>query len=226
MMNKKTTVLFDMDGTILNTLQDLMDSANFALEGTGKGPYDLEQYRYFVGNGVRNLIRRALAGCVDPEACGCEPEIGLLEATLAKFKEHYETNKTNKTAPYDGIVLLLQQLKEKGYHTAVISNKYDLAVKELADLYFPNLFTMAVGEGGKVRPKPAPDGVNCVLSQLSVEREEAVYVGDSDVDVQTAHNAGLFCIGVTWGFRGRKELMQAGADAIIDDPQEIWKYLG
>ena len=222
---KKKAVLFDMDGTILNSLQDLADSANFALEGTGAGPYDLEQYRYFVGNGARNLIRRSLAGCVDPQAAGREPEPELVDEIMARFKGHYETNKTNKTAPYDGIMELLAQLKKQGYITAVISNKYDAAVKELATLYFDGLLSAAVGEGGDVRPKPEPDGINKVLKQFGLSKEETIYVGDSDVDVITAHNAGLFCVGVTWGFRGREELERAGAEAVIDSPEEIWEYI-
>lgn len=214
-----------MDGTILDSLQDLMDSANFALQGTGSGPYSLDQYRYFVGNGARNLIRRAVAGHLDPMPEGCEPDPKLVDEVMARFKEHYETNKTNKTAPYDGIMELLAKLKEQGYMTAVISNKYDAAVKELAVQYFDGLLSAAVGEGGDVRPKPEPDGINKVLGQFGLAREEAIYVGDSDVDVITAHNAGLFCVGVTWGFRGRLELEKAGADAIIDSPEEIWEYI-
>ena len=214
-----------MDGTILDSLQDLMDSVNFALQGTGSGPYELEQYRYFVGNGARNLIRRAVAGHVDPMPEGCEPDPKLVDEVMARFKGHYETNKTNKTAPYDGIMELLAKLKELGYMTAVISNKYDAAVKELAVLYFDGLLSAAVGEGGDVRPKPEPDGINKVLDQFGLTKEEAIYVGDSDVDVITAHNAGLFCVGVTWGFRGRQELEKAGADAIIDSPEEIWEYI-
>ena len=224
-MHIKKAVLFDMDGTILDSLQDLMDSVNFALQGTGKGPYELDQYRYFVGNGARNLIRRAVAGCVDPQAEGCESDPALVDEVMARFKEHYEINKTNKTAPYDGILDLLVKLKERGYITAVISNKYDAAVKELAVKYFDGLLSCAVGEGGDVRPKPEPDGVNKVLNQFGLTREEAIYVGDSDVDVITAHNAGLFCVGVTWGFRGREELNRAGADAIIDSPDEIWESI-
>ncbi|MBO5667421.1 MAG: HAD-IA family hydrolase [Firmicutes bacterium] len=224
-MHKKKAVLFDMDGTILDSLQDLMDSVNFALKGTGFGPYGLEQYRYFVGNGARNLIRRAIAGCVDPVAEGCEPDPALVDEVMARFKGHYETNKTNKTAPYEGIMELLVKLKEQGYLTAVISNKYDAAVKELAVKYFDGLLSAAVGEGGDVRPKPEPDGINKVLKQFGLTREEAIYVGDSDVDVVTAHNAGLFCVGVTWGFRGRQELEQAGAEAVIDTPEELWNFI-
>ncbi len=222
---KKKAVLFDMDGTILDTLQDLADSVNFALQGTGSGPYTIDQYRYFLGNGARNLIRRALAGCVDPMAEGKEPDASKVDEIMARFKGHYETNKTNKTAPYDGILKLLVRLKEEKYITAVISNKYDKAVKDLAQLYFPELLSIAVGEGGDVRPKPEPDGINKVLREFGLKPEDAVYVGDSDVDVITAHNAGLFCIGVTWGFRGRNELETAGAEAVIDSPEEIWDYI-
>lgn len=224
-MNQTTAVLFDLDGTLLNSLEDLADSANFALRAMDRPQHSLEEYRYYVGNGVRNLMRRALSGRLDPIPQSDEPAAPLVEEALQRFKAHYEINKTNKTKPYDGVFELLSQLKERGFRTAVISNKYDGAVRELADLYFSGLLDEAIGESQKVRKKPAPDGINEVLARFGYQKEDAIYVGDSDVDVQTAKNAGMFCVGAAWGFRGRQELLQAGADAVIERPEQLWQHL-
>lgn len=203
------TVLFDLDGTLLNTLDDLCDSVNYALGKFGYPARTLEEVRGFVGNGVKLLINRALP----------ENAKEKTDEVLAVFEEHYNLNKENKTRPYDGVTEMLGLVCAK-YKTAIVSNKYDRAVKELKDKLFP-LVNVAVGEGGGREKKPAPDMVEYALKKLGSNKNRAVYVGDSDVDVATARNSGLKLIAVSWGFRSRELLESLNADIIIDDPDEL-----
>lgn len=202
------TVIFDLDGTLLNTLEDLKDAANFALSEFGYPKRSLEEIRCFVGNGVRKLIERAV-----PEACE------NIDECLCVFKKNYSENMCNNTVPYNGILKILKDLQDNGIKIGVVSNKFDSAVKELCKKYFGNLVDIAVGQSDDVPKKPAPDGVLKAMKELGAEKISTVYIGDSEVDVQTAKNSGLPCIGVTWGFRNKNDLQ--GADYIIDNPCDI-----
>ena len=188
------TVVFDLDGTLLDTLDDLADATNAALRACGYPPRSREEVRRFVGNGVHLLIERAAPHGVEEAA---------VERCFALFKEQYGKRMCCKTRPYSGILPLLEALREAGVQYAVVSNKYDGAVKQLSDTQFGGLMKVAIGERVGVRRKPAPDSVLEALRLLGSGVEGAIYAGDSDVDVQTAHNAGLPCIGVTWGFRSK-----------------------
>ena len=212
-------VIFDLDGTLLNTLDDLCDSTNYALKQFGYPERTLDEVRYFVGNGVKKLIERAIPdGINNPD----------FEECLRVFKEHYAANMYNKTAPYNGVPEMLKELRLKGIHTAVVSNKFDAAVKELCKKYFGDLIQVAIGENEEkgVRKKPAPDSVFKAMNELKVSIEEVIYAGDSETDVQTAKNAEIDCIGCTWGFRSKDILKHEGAKYIIDSPQEILKIVG
>ena len=214
----KKTVIFDLDGTLLNTLDDLADSTNYALSKFGYPTRTIDEVRQFVGNGVAKLIERAI-----PEGKN-NPNF---EKCLAIFKENYAQNMYNKTAPYNGIIEMLSNLKSKGIKIAVVSNKFDLAVKELCKKYFEGFIDFAAGENEAqgIKKKPAPDTVLSVLNEFNFAPEDAVYVGDSDVDVNTAKNAGVKSVGVSWGFRGEEELREAGADYIIRNPIELIELL-
>jgi len=207
-------VIFDLDGTLLNTLEDLCDSTNFALEKFGYPARTLEEIRNFVGNGVRKLISRAL-----PDGEGNKD----FEACLNAFKEHYAGNMYNKTAPYPGVLEMLKEFRLKGIHTAVVSNKFDSAVKELCKKYFGDLVQVAIGENeaAGVRKKPAPDSVFHAIDELKVSIENVIYVGDSETDVQTAKNAEIDCIGCSWGYRNREVLVDEGAKYIVNSVDEI-----
>lgn len=212
-------VIFDLDGTLLNTLDDLCDSTNYALKQFGYPERTLDEVRHFVGNGVKKLIERAIPdGINNPD----------FEECLRVFKEHYAANMYNKTAPYDGILELLKELRLKGIHTGVVSNKFDSAVKQLCKKFFGDLVQVAIGENEEkgVRKKPAPDSVFKAMNELKVSIEEVIYVGDSETDVQTAKNAEIDCIGCAWGFRSKDILKHEGAKYIIDSPQEILKIVG
>lgn len=212
------TVIFDLDGTLLNTLEDLTDSVNHALRLSGYPERTIEEVRNFVGNGAVKLIERVVPGGKD------DP---LYEETLRAYKEYYALHCKEKTRPYDGIVDMLDSLYKEGYKLAIVSNKFDAAVKELCALYFGDRILAAIGESEKVRKKPAPDTVYQALKELSAEAGSAVYVGDSDVDIQTAANVPMPCISVTWGFRDRQRLLEAGADAsrMITHPEELLPLL-
>ncbi len=209
---KYDLVIFDLDGTILNTLEDLHDSLNYALGRMGFPKRSLEEVRDFVGNGIRKLIERALPP-------GCDDK--TIEEMLVIHREYYRVHCADKTRPYDGILELLAKLKQRGIRLAVLSNKPDYAVKILCDRYFPGIFDKTYGFREGIERKPAPDAVFALLEELGVQRERAVYVGDSEVDVQTAKNAGLDMVIVEWGFRKREFLIANGAVNLVSAPGEI-----
>ncbi len=202
----KTAILFDLDGTLLNTLEDLRDAVNHTLKSYGFPQRSLEEIRCFVGNGVETLIRKAL------------PQEGqhLLEKVLLDYKTYYSTHNRIKTRPYDGVLEVLEALKEK-YPVAIVSNKQDSAVKPMCREYFGDCY--ALGEAAGIPRKPAPDMVFKAMAELGAER--CVYIGDSEVDVATAQNAGCLCISVLWGFRSRRELTAAGAKHLCQSPREL-----
>lgn len=211
------TIVFDLDGTLLDTLDDLTDSVNASLEKFNLPKRTKNEVRAFVGNGIAKLVERA---------AGEENKL-LWQDVLTEFKKHYAVHCADKTAPYEGILPLLRALKARGIQTAVLSNKADFAVKSLAETYFEGLLQAAVGENEEagIRKKPAPDSLFSVMEQLSAEKETTVYVGDSEVDIQTAKNAGVDCICVTWGFRERKFLEEQGGRIFVDTPENILKFL-
>lgn len=211
----KKLVIFDLDGTLLYTLEDLHASTNFALESEGLPVRSLDEVRRFVGNGIRKLIERAV-----PQ--GTAPEI--TDRVFAAFSRHYEANCMNNTRPYPGIPELLMQLKVRGAKLGVVSNKADEPVKALIAHYFPGVFDSVVGERETVRKKPAPDSVLETVRSLGCTIGDAVYVGDSDVDGKTAANAGCDCVLVSWGFRGRETLEPFGCP-IADDTAELLNIL-
>lgn len=204
--------VFDMDGTILNTLEDLADSTNYALKANGFPERTIDEVRRFVGNGIRLLIERAVPTDTDKE---------LTDKVFDTFKEYYKTHCAVKTRPYDGIKDVLSELRKAGCLTAVVSNKADFAVQDLCKDYFDNLFDFAIGEREGIKKKPAPDSVFEVLSKLNVEKDNAVYIGDSDVDFATSVNAGMDVIMVGWGFRDAEFLREKGVKRIIKQPSEI-----
>lgn len=208
--------VFDMDGTILDTLEDLKDSTNFALEKCGYPTRSYDEVRRFVGNGIRKLIERAV-----PEGLTVEQ----IDRVHEVFTEHYKVHCADKTKAYDGIKPLLEKLRASGVKTAVVSNKADYGVQELCKEYFDGLFDYAVGEREGIRRKPAPDAVNEALRVLGIDKSEAVYIGDSDVDFETAKNAELSCISVLWGFRDEEFLREKGATLFVRDPAEIYDII-
>ena len=215
-MRPYDTVIFDLDGTLLDTLGDLADSTNYALALHGLPARTLEEVRQFVGNGVARLLHLAVPRGTPPE----------LEARcLADFRAHYLLNMEHRTAPYPGILELLDRLRAQGIQTAVVSNKFDGAVKGLCLTYLGERIPVAIGESPNVARKPAPDTVFRALEELGAARERAVYVGDSDVDIQTAQNAGLPCISVSWGFRDAAFLTAHGAQTMADNPAALWALL-
>lgn len=207
------TIVFDLDGTLLDTLDDLTDAVNAALTAYSLPNRTREEVRAFIGNGIVKLMQRA---------CGIEnyPDFdGLLWA----FKRHYKAHCADKTKPYDGVLELLCALKERGVKTAVLSNKADFAVKQLAKTYFDGMLLEAVGENeaAGIRKKPAPDALFSVMETLGASANETLYVGDSEVDIQTAANAGVDCLSVTWGFKDKDFLIENGGKIFADTPLEI-----
>lgn len=208
--------VFDMDGTILDTLEDLKDSVNYALSECGYPKRTYDEVRGFVGNGIRKLIERAV-----PKGT----EIADIDRVHEVFTGYYKLHCADKTKAYDGIKPLIEKLRANGIKTAVVSNKADYGVQELCKQYFDGLFDYAVGEREGIRRKPAPDSVNEALRVLGIDKSEAVYIGDSDVDFETAVNAGLPCISVLWGFRDEEFLREKGAKLFVHDPAEIFDII-
>ena len=209
-------LIFDMDGTILYTLEDLKNTTNYALSEHGFPERTLEEVRQFVGNGIHKLIERAVpAGTSDAD----------IEAVFTTFEIYYKDHCMDTTRPYDGINDLLTKLRAQGYMTAVVSNKVDFAVQDLVKDFFVGQFDVAIGERKGVRKKPAPDSVYEVLKEFDLKKDEVIYIGDSDVDVETARNAGVACCAVSWGFRSVESLKEAGAERIAANPQALLAML-
>lgn len=209
-------VIFDLDGTLLNTLEDLRDGVNHALRLQGYPERSLEEIRNFVGNGIQNLIARAV-----PE--GLEKE--RQQIVFQEFRSYYTSHCRIKTRPYDGIMELLQRLKQRHIAMAIVSNKNDAAVKELSRYYFADYIPVAIGERDGIRKKPAPDSVFEAIKLLDAAKEHAVYVGDSDVDRETAANAGMDCVSVTWGFREEEMLQKLNPAYLIRKPEELFEIV-
>ena len=208
------TYIFDLDGTLLDTLTDLAASTNYALRTHGMSEHTIDEVRRFVGNGVRILMERAVPDGTDNP---------LFDEAFATFRQHYMEHSLDTTRPYEGVPEMLAALKAKGCHLAVVSNKMMAATQELCRHFFPETIEVAIGENEAegIRKKPAPDTVIAALRQLGVGEEGAVYVGDSDVDIDTARNSNLPCISVLWGFRDRDFLLQHGASTLISAPKEL-----
>ena len=210
------TVIFDLDGTLLYTLDDLTDSTNFAINSFNYDSKTVDQIKSYVGNGVGLLIERALPeGINNPHYKEC----------IELFKKHYAQNMYNKTKPYDGIPELLSSLKQNGFNIAVISNKFDLAVKELCNHYFKDQIDIAIGQIDGKYIKPNPDGVMKIAELLNTTLDKCIMIGDSEVDIQTADNANIPCISVTWGYKDIDFLYRNGATTLVYSPQEILELI-
>ena len=211
-MHKYKTYIFDLDGTLLSTLADLAASTNYALRTHHMPERSIDEVRRFVGNGVKKLMERAIPdGLKNP----------LFEETFATFRQHYMQHNLDTTQPYPGIMQLLEQLKADGKNIAVVSNKFYAATRELCRHFFGDLVPVAIGEREDIRKKPAPDTVIEALRELGVDKEGAVYIGDSDVDIMTAKNSGMPCVSVLWGFRDKEFLLEHGATTLISQPEDM-----
>lgn len=211
-MHKYKTYIFDLDGTLLSTLADLAASTNYALRTHHMPERSIDEVRRFVGNGVKKLMERAIPdGLNNP----------LFEDTFATFRQHYMQHNLDTTQPYPSIMQLLEQLKAEGKNIAVVSNKFYAATRELCRHFFGDLVPVAIGEREDIRKKPAPDTVIEALRELGVDKEGAVYIGDSDVDIMTAKNSGMPCVSVLWGFRDKEFLLEHGATTLISQPEDM-----
>lgn len=206
------TYIFDLDGTLLSTLGDLAASCNYALRTNGMPERTVDEVRRFVGNGVKKLMERAIPGGLDNDK---------FDKTYADFRQHYMQHNLDTTKPYDGVMEMLEELRKRGKKVAVVSNKFYAATQELCRYFFGDLVPVAIGEREDIRKKPAPDTVLEAMRQLGVTAERAVYIGDSDVDIDTARNSGMPCISVLWGFRDKEFLLEHGAKTLVSTPEEI-----
>lgn len=211
------TYVFDLDGTLLNTLNDLAASTNYALRWAGMPERSVDEVRRFVGNGVKKLMERAVPdGLSNPR----------FDETYKTFREHYLLHSLDTTQPYPGIMEMLSSLHSMHKRIAVVSNKFYTATQELCVHFFSDYIPVAIGEREDIRKKPAPDTVYEALRQLGVDKTKSVYIGDSDVDIETAHNSGLPCISVLWGFRDRDFLLSHGGTSFVNSPGELLTWLG
>lgn len=209
---KYKAVVFDLDGTLLDTLQDLTDAANATLAHFQFPPRSREEIRSFVGNGVAQLVRLAI-----PEG----EKFEHFEEAVQFHREYYNANSVVMTRPYEGVIELLSDLKDRGIKLAIVSNKPQPTVTQLNEIFFKDYINVAVGETKDIKHKPAADTVLMAMKQLEVEKKDCVYVGDTEVDVLTAENTGIDCICVDWGFRDRDVLVEAGARLICSDAEEL-----
>ncbi|WP_243018828.1 MULTISPECIES: HAD family hydrolase [Dorea] len=211
--------IFDLDGTLTNTLESMTYSVNLTLEEMGLSKITKDQCRLFVGNGARVLIEKSLKAAGDTDA-------SRIEEGMEIYGRIFDRNCTYHVTPYEGIPEMLKALKDKGIHLAVLSNKPDRqTVKVVKAIFGEELFDYAQGQKEGIRRKPEPDGVWYLMEQMHVSKEECLYIGDSEVDAATGRNAGLKTIGVLWGFRDRKTLETAGADDLIDRPDELLQFV-
>lgn len=204
--------IFDLDGTLLNTLNDLAASTNYALRSAGMPEHSVEDVRRFVGNGVKKLMERAIPDGLD------NPKF---DETYATFRRHYLEHSLDTTKPYEGIPEVLAELKRRGKKLAIVSNKFYAATQELAKHFFPETIQVAIGERENIHKKPAPDTVLEAMRQLGVGKDGSIYIGDSDVDIDTAKNVGIPCISVLWGFSDKDFLISHGATHLIKTPKEL-----
>lgn len=212
-MKDYESYIFDLDGTLISSLDDLALSCNYALRSYGMPERSLDEVRQFVGNGVKKLIERAI-----PDGLNNTHFNEVYET----FRQHYLLHNLDTTAPYPGIPELIQRLTAHGKRVAVVSNKFYDATQALVRHFFGDAIPVAIGERENIKKKPAPDTVVEALRQLGMPRETAVYIGDSDVDIETARNCGMPCISVLWGFRGRDFLLKHGATTLVNKPEEIF----
>ena len=209
-------VLFDMDGTVLDTVGDLTDAINVSLEKFGFPARSQEEVKSFLGKGPAHFVN-----CAVPEGT----DAATKQQVLAFYEPYYDSHCQIRTAPYPGIMDLLKTLKARGIRLAVISNKQEPAVKALAEQHFDGLLELAVGTSPRIRCKPDPSAVLAAMAELGVEKSETLYVGDMDVDLNTARNAGIDCVGVSWGFLGRKKLEALGAEHIVDNTEQLLEFI-
>ncbi len=212
-MTQYDTYIFDLDGTLISSLEDLAASTNYALQQHHMPQHSIEDIRMFVGNGVRKLMERAI-----PDGAG-NPQF---DDTFQTFRQHYMQHNLDNTRPYPGIMEMLKRLKSDNKKVAVVSNKFHEATVELCRHFFGDLVSVAIGQREGIRKKPAPDTVVEAMRLLGVEKEGCVYIGDSDVDIDTARNSGLPCISVLWGFRDKPFLTAHGATTFITSPMQLF----
>ena len=210
-MREYDSIIFDLDGTLIDSLADLAASVNYMMTQLGLKERTIEEVRGFVGDGVKKLVERCLDGY----------DASLYEKALVVFQEYYAKNNARFTKVYDGIYETLDMLKEKGYQLAVVSNKFQLAVDLIAEEYFRGYFDIAIGESASIPRKPAPDMIMKVMESCNYVKERTLLIGDSDVDIKTAQNAGIRCLSATWGFRSEAFLVEHGAETLIHKPYDI-----